>query len=318
MKIVIKGKKWKKLVRRSRDAALDVSELARAGAEAVGRRAEDAVSRTRLERAVRDLREEIDTQMQAVGELIYATHRGSPSNSDDVQEILEFVDSLYEEMEGHQQELKRLRGELLCAGCGAENESANLYCHNCGQPLEAVDVIAVAAGPGSFTGLRIGVATAKGLAWPGDKDCAPCSTLESMAWPLAHMAGKVIVCVMDARRNQVYNALFRASGEGLERLAPDRAVSLEELAGELARYPEEKIVVGDGALLCYNSLNGRVPGLALAPVHLRLQSAWGVARAAEELAARGELVKGGDLTPVYHRLSQAERERLEREQSNTQ
>ena len=111
MKIVIKGKKWKKLVRRSRDAALDVSELARAGAEAVGRRAEDAVSR------------------------IYATHRGSPSNSDDVQEILEFVDSLYEEMEGHQQELKRLRGELLCAGCGAENESANLYCHNCGQPL---------------------------------------------------------------------------------------------------------------------------------------------------------------------------------------
>ncbi len=189
---------------------------------------------------------------------------------------------------------------------------------NCGERLEDVDLVAVAAGPGSFTGLRIGVATAKGLAWPGDKDCAPCSTLESMAWPLAHMAGKVIVCAMDARRNQVYNALFRASGEGLERLAPDRAVSLEELAGELARYPEEKIVVGDGALLCYNSLNGRVPGLALAPVHLRLQSAWGVARAAEELAARGELVKGGDLTPVYHRLSQAERERLEREQSNTQ
>ena len=132
---------------------------------------------------------------------------------------------------------------------------------NCGERLEDVDLVAVAAGPGSFTGLRIGVATAKGLAWPGDKDCAPCSTLESMAWPLAHMAGKVIVCAMDARRNQVYNALFRASGEGLERLAPDRAVSLEELAGELARYPEEKIVVGDGALLCYNSLNGRVPGL---------------------------------------------------------
>lgn len=189
---------------------------------------------------------------------------------------------------------------------------------NTGLALQDMDVIAVAAGPGSFTGVRIGVAAAKGLAWPEDKPCAPCSTLESMAWPLAHMAGKVIVCAMDARRNQVYNALFRASGEGLERLAPDRAVSLEELAGELARYPEEKIVVGDGALLCYNSLNGRVPGLALAPVHLRLQSAWGVARAAEELAARGELVKGGDLTPVYHRLSQAERERLEREQSNTQ
>ena len=120
MKIVMKGKKWKKLVRRTQNAAMDVSELARAGAEAVGRRAEDAVSRSRLERAVRDLQEEIDTQMQAVGELIYATHRGSPSNSDDVQEILEFVDSLHEELEGHQLELKRLRGELLCAGCGAE------------------------------------------------------------------------------------------------------------------------------------------------------------------------------------------------------
>lgn len=136
MKIIIKGKKWKKLVRRTQDAAMDMSELARAGAEAVGRRAEDVAARVRLERAVRDLREEIDAQMRAVGELIYATHRGSPSNSDDIQEILEFVDSLYEEMEGHQQELKRLRGALLCAGCGAENERGSLYCHNCGQPLE--------------------------------------------------------------------------------------------------------------------------------------------------------------------------------------
>ena len=135
MKIVIKGKKYRKLVRRTRDAALDMTELARAGAEAVGRRAEDAASRSRLERAVRDLREEIDIQMQAVGELIYATHRGSPSNSDDVQEILEYVDGLYEELEGHQQELKRLRGMLLCAACGAENDGVNLYCHNCGQPL---------------------------------------------------------------------------------------------------------------------------------------------------------------------------------------
>lgn len=136
MKIVIKGKRWKKLVRRTRNAAMDVSELARAGVDAVGGWAEDAAARTRLERAVGDLREEIDTQMRAVGELIYATHRGSPSNSDDVQEILEFVDSLYEEMDGYQQELKRLSGILLCASCGAENERANLYCHNCGHPLE--------------------------------------------------------------------------------------------------------------------------------------------------------------------------------------
>lgn len=181
--------------------------------------------------------------------------------------------------------------------------------------LEQVDVIAVAAGPGSFTGLRIGVATAKGLAWPADKDCAPCSTLESMAWPLAHMAGSLIVCAMDARRKQVYNALFLATGTGLERLTPDRAISLEDLGAELKNYENSKIVVGDGAKLCYNTLTEEGIPMALAPKHLRMQSAWGVARAAEELAARGGLVKGGALVPQYHRLSQAERERLAREKT---
>ena len=189
---------------------------------------------------------------------------------------------------------------------------------NSGVTLDEVDVIAVAAGPGSFTGLRIGVATAKGLAWKGDKDCAPCSTLESMAWPLAHMKDTLIVCAMDARRSQVYNALFLATGEGLERLSPDRAISLEELGEELKKYKNSKIVVGDGAKLCYNTLIEQDLDLRLAPLPLRMQSAWGVARAAEELAARGALVKGGALTPVYHRLSQAERERLARESHHTE
>ena len=182
-----------------------------------------------------------------------------------------------------------------------------------GVQLDDVDVIAVAAGPGSFTGLRIGVATAKGLAWKGDKDCAPCSSLESMAWPLAHLEGNLIVCAMDARRNQVYNALFLASGDRLERLSSDRAISLADLAEEVKKYKNSKIVVGDGAKLCYNALLEQGLDAKLAPQPLRMQSAWGVARTAQRLAEEGALVKGRELVPVYHRLSQAERERLERE-----
>ena len=184
---------------------------------------------------------------------------------------------------------------------------------NCGTALDAVELIAVAAGPGSFTGLRIGVAAAKGLAWPGNKPCAACSTLESMAWPLAFFRDAVIVCAMDARRKQVYNALFQADGERLIRLAPDRAISLEELGEELKKIKKRKIVVGDGAKLCYNALREQDSQMELAPEPLRMQSAQGVARAALEQIRAGRLVKGRELVPVYHRLSQAERERLERE-----
>lgn len=184
----------------------------------------------------------------------------------------------------------------------------------CGQSLTDVDVIAVAAGPGSFTGLRIGVSTAKGLAWAGEKLCAPCSTLESMAWQLAHVDG-IIIAAMDARRNQVYNALFRARNGVLERLSSDRAIGLMELENEIKKLDEPKILVGDGARLCYNEWQDRMKDLRLAPVHLRTQTAWGVARAALELIREDKLVPGEQLVPVYHRLSQAERERLEKEQN---
>ena len=184
---------------------------------------------------------------------------------------------------------------------------------NSGTTLEQVDAIAVAAGPGSFTGLRIGVATAKGLAWPDNKDCVACSTLESMAMPMKHMDGKLIICAMDARRHQVYNALFLAENGRLKRLSPDRAISLDELKEEVKKYSFPKIIVGDGAQLCYNALNEEISELELAPEHLRMQSAWGVAMAAERQIAEEGTVKGGDLVPVYHRLSQAERERLARE-----
>ena len=98
--------------------------------------------------------------------------------------------------------------------------------------LDDMDAVAVAAGPGSFTGLRIGIAAVKGLAWAADKPCFGVSTLEAMAQNLAHMDG-LLVCAMDARRNQVYNALFEAKSGVLTRLTPDRAIAVAELAEEL-------------------------------------------------------------------------------------
>ena len=186
---------------------------------------------------------------------------------------------------------------------------------NCGLTLEEMEVVAVAAGPGSFTGLRIGVAAAKGLAWPGDKPCAGVSTLEAMAWGVAHWEGLEICPVMDARRNQVYNARFRSTGDGLLRLCPDRAVALAELAEELKTSGKPQILVGDGAVLCYTTLKESGLDVRLAPPHLRFQSAWGVARCALEQVRTGRLTDAASLSPDYHRLSQAERERLAKEQN---
>ena len=181
-----------------------------------------------------------------------------------------------------------------------------------------MDVIAVAAGPGSFTGLRIGVAAAKGLAWALEKPCAAVSTLEAMTAPLSHMDA-VVIGAMDARRHQIYNALFRTRGGIWERKTPDRAISLEDLAEELKgekrvppRFPQ--LVVGDGAELCRDYLLSQDIACELAPRHLRLQSAVGVALAAWPRVQAGELCTAQELTPACLRLSQAERERLAREQ----
>lgn len=122
------------------------------------------------------------------------------------------------------------------------------------QSLSDMDLLAVAAGPGSFTGLRIGVSALKGLAWAADKPCCGVSTLEAMTQNLRHMDG-LIVCSMDARRSQVYNAVFAAEGGQLTRLTPDRAIALSQLAEELQGDPRPKLVVGDGAALCSGFLS---------------------------------------------------------------
>lgn len=183
---------------------------------------------------------------------------------------------------------------------------------NAGLTLADIDVFAVAAGPGSFTGLRIGVSAVKGLAWALERPCAACSTLESMAWQVAHMDGE-ICSVMDARRGQVYNARFAAEEGHLVRLSEDRAISLEELAAEAKKSGKLQIIVGDGAALCYNAFQEQGLSARLAPPHLRYQTAWGVARCAVELCRKDGLISAAALSPDYHRLSQAERERLKKE-----
>ena len=178
-----------------------------------------------------------------------------------------------------------------------------------GLRVQDMDLLAAANGPGSFTGLRIGVSALKGLAWALEKPCCGVSTLAAMARNLAHMEG-LIICAMDARRNQVYNAVFAAEGGQLTRLTPDRAIALSQLAEELQGDPRPKLVVGDGAALCSGFLTEAGIPCRMAPAQLVMQNAVGVALAAEEMAARGETVSARDLVPVYLRLSQAERERL--------
>ncbi len=168
----------------------------------------------------------------------------------------------------------------------------------CGVPLSAVDAFAVAAGPGSFTGLRIGVATVKGLAFPLNKPCVGVSTLEAMAYNLEGCPEE-ICCVMDARAGQVYNARFRWQHDKLCRLCEDRAIRLDELAAEIASTPQ--IVIGDGADLCYTKLNSICPGLRLAPPHLRFASAYGVAMAALPVLQQGQGINAQALDARYLR-----------------
>ena len=174
-----------------------------------------------------------------------------------------------------------------------------------GKSSDEIDIYAVNNGPGSFTGVRIGVSAVKGMAYASDKPCIAVSTLESMAY---HFLGQsIVVCAcMDARRNQVYNALFRVKGDSIERITEDRAISVSDLSGELKEF-DRLVLVGDGAELVYKSIDD--PAVSLAPPHLRYQRASSVAMAAVEQYNRGEVLSPAALMPRYLRLSQAERER---------
>lgn len=169
-----------------------------------------------------------------------------------------------------------------------------------GVEFSSLDAIAITVGPGSFTGVRIGVATVKGLAFSNNIPCIGVSTLEAVAYNFTDQ--NCIVCaVMDARRMQFYNALFKVENGNVIRLTEDRAISIDDLREELKQY-DNVVIAGDGARLCYDNIS--LDNCSIARENNIYQNAIGVAKS----ACNKEKISPRSLVPVYLRLSQAERE----------
>lgn len=176
-----------------------------------------------------------------------------------------------------------------------------------------IELYATSVGPGSFTGVRIGVSLVKGLAFGRNIPCVGVSTLEALAENLKGISGIILPC-MDARRGQVYSATFRCDGHNVERLTEDRAIALSDLAEELKAYEGEAIYLsGDGYAVAKKALTDLGIKLCETPDLLILENAASVARVAMKKYDNGEVLTDSEIAPVYLRMPQAERERLERE-----
>ena len=180
--------------------------------------------------------------------------------------------------------------------------------------LEEIEGIAITSGPGSFTGIRIGISAAKGLAMPGNLPCAGLSTLFAIAHNF--IGTDCLVCaVMDARCGQVYHGLFDISEGKVTRLAEDEAVSAKNLSEKLKKVSQNRkkrvIIAGDGAEV-FAPFAADIPFAIVAPEKDRFQNAASVAIAAAPLFEARQTVTAEELLPFYLRLPQAERERRER------
>ena len=186
----------------------------------------------------------------------------------------------------------------------------------CGYTVDDIDLFACTTGPGSFTGVRIGAATIKGLAYGRGKPCVGVSTPEALAYN-SIMCDGTLCPVMNARRMQVYNALFSCEGQAMTRLCEDRALSIVELGEELLTYAPPIYLTGDGAELVYGALakdgSPLADKLVLQPERIRHQSGYSVAQVALSMFEKGLTTTDAALAPVYLRPSQAERERLAKE-----
>ncbi len=178
-----------------------------------------------------------------------------------------------------------------------------------------VDALAVSVGPGSFTGVRIGVSAVKGLAFPQDLPCVPISTLAGMArrFEGTPFTGR-IVTAMDARCGQIYTALFSLENGVVTRLTPDEALPTTEVKDRLLASFGPILLVGDGAALCYEQWNEDIPQLWLAPPALRYQHAVGIALEGVAAIQQDNIVSAAELLPAYLRLPQAERELRSKQQ----
>lgn len=179
-----------------------------------------------------------------------------------------------------------------------------------GISIDDIDGFAVGAGPGSFTGIRIGISAVKGMAAVKNIPCAPISTIRAMAEN--YKEEDCIVCgVMDARCNQVYNAFFDITNGKIRRICKDRAIMCDELAEEIKKISKNVkksvIIVGDGSDLFYPYVEN-IECTVKSDFHRRYQNAIGIALASEEIFKSGNSVSQKDLLPVYLRLPQAERE----------